>query len=86
MRLESDTQQLNEIFTDLARIVHEQGEIVDSIEANVEHATVYVDEGAGNVRQALDYQNKARQKQMIICVFCVALILILLLFFYLYSH
>ena len=25
--------------------------MVDSIEANVEHATIYVDEGASNVRQ-----------------------------------
>ncbi|KAE9555176.1 hypothetical protein FO519_001600 [Halicephalobus sp. NKZ332] len=61
---ESDIQQLNDIFTDLARIVHEQGDMVDSIEANVEHATIYVDEGSGNVRQALEYERKARQKKI----------------------
>lgn len=83
---ESDIQQLNDIFSDLARIVHEQGDMVDSIEANVEHATIYVDEGSSNVRQALEYQNKSRQKKLILCVFCTALIFILLLFFYLYSH
>ena len=83
---ESDIQQLNEIFTDLARIVHEQGEMVDSIEANVEHATIYVEEGATNVRQALDYQTKARQKKVILSIFCIALIAVLLLFFYLYAR
>ena len=83
---ESDIQQLNEIFTDLARIVHEQTDLVDSIEANVEHASIYVEQGAGNVRQALDYQTKARQKKVILFIFCTALVFILLLFFYLYSR
>lgn len=38
-QLEADINDVNQIFKDLARIVHDQGEIVDSIEHNVEHAS-----------------------------------------------
>uniref|UniRef100_A0A7E4WA58 t-SNARE coiled-coil homology domain-containing protein n=1 Tax=Panagrellus redivivus TaxID=6233 RepID=A0A7E4WA58_PANRE len=83
---ENDIQQLNEIFTDLARIVHDQGETIDSIEANVENATIQVDQGASNVRSALEYETRARQKKLMLGIFCAALVLVLLLFFYLYSR
>lgn len=83
---ESDIQQLNEIFSDLARLVHEGGEMVDSIELHVENAQIHVEDGASNVRQALEYENKARQKKLALCIFCAALIFIVLLFFYLYSR
>ena len=38
-------------FQDLATMVHEQGDIVDSIESNIESATVQVHEGADQLRQ-----------------------------------
>ncbi len=39
-QLESDIVDVNTIFKDLATMVHEQGEVVDSIEANVESTQV----------------------------------------------
>lgn len=36
-------------------MVHDQGEIVDSIEANVEKTEVMVEEGASQLRQASNY-------------------------------
>lgn len=83
-QLEADISDVNMIFKDLARIVHDQGEIVDSIEANVEHASVYVNEGNTNLQQALHYQRKANQKRCILLIFLAALITILGLTLYLW--
>ncbi len=53
---QSDIVDVNTIFKDLATMVHEQGEVVDSIEGNVETAAVAVTEGADQLRQAEIYK------------------------------
>ena len=70
-QLESDIGDVNQIFKDLAAMVHDQvlsstpekrpivttqGEMVDSIEANVESASIRVNEGADELRMAERYQ------------------------------
>ena len=47
---------VNTIFKDLATMVHEQGEMVDSIEQNVESATVRVQEGTAQLSMAETYK------------------------------
>ena len=47
---------VNTIFKDLATMVHEQGEMVDSIEANVESAQMRVEEGTIQLALASKYQ------------------------------
>uniref|UniRef100_A0A915PQX5 t-SNARE coiled-coil homology domain-containing protein n=1 Tax=Setaria digitata TaxID=48799 RepID=A0A915PQX5_9BILA len=41
-QLDQDISDVTQVMKDLARIVHDQGEIMDSIEANVEHASMQV--------------------------------------------
>lgn len=53
---QSDIVDVNQIFKDLALMVHEQGEMVDSIESNIEHAQISVEEGHSNVVKAHNYQ------------------------------
>merc|ERR1712126_498756 len=67
-QLESDIVDVNTIFKDLATMVHEHGEIVDSIEQNIESTTVQVTTGTEQLRQAADYQSKARKKKIILAV------------------
>lgn len=55
-QLESDILDVNQIFKELATMVHEQGEVVDSIEANIESAHIQVEEGVRQVSQAATYQ------------------------------
>ena len=55
-QLETDIVDLNHIFKDLAVMVHEQGDMVDSIADNVERASVQVEAGASQISQALVYQ------------------------------
>jgi len=67
-QLEADIGDVNQIFKDLAAMVHDQGEMVDSIEANVETASIRVNEGTDQLRQAERYQNKARRKKIILTI------------------
>ena len=55
-QLEADIMDVNQIFKDLAAMVHDQGEMVDSIEANVETSSIRVNEGTEQLRQAERYQ------------------------------
>lgn len=55
-KIESDIVEVNQIFKDLATMVHEQGEVIDSIEANVETASIQVHEGTAQLSKARDYQ------------------------------
>ncbi|KAG2461055.1 STX12 protein, partial [Polypterus senegalus] len=55
-RLSSDILDVNQIFKDLAVMIHDQGEMIDSIEANVESAEVHVERGTEQLQQAAYYQ------------------------------
>ena len=55
-RPQTDIGDVNQIFKDLATMVHEQGEVIDSIEANVESAQVNVSQGNVELTSARQYQ------------------------------
>merc|ERR1711909_139608 len=76
-QLEADIGDVNQIFKDLAAMVHDQGEMVDSIEANVESSSIRVNEGSDQLRQAERYQNKARRKKL--CLAATGLIVLIIL-------
>ncbi|OCT56436.1 hypothetical protein XELAEV_18000100mg [Xenopus laevis] len=66
-----DIQGINEIFKDLGMMVHEQGEMIDSIEANVENAEVHVQQANQQLATAAEYQRKSRRK---ICIIIAVLV------------
>jgi len=78
-QLESDIVDVNTIFKDLATMVHEQGDIVDSIESNIESATVQVHEGADQLRQAHTYQTSSRKKKIILGALGLVILAILII-------
>ncbi|XP_062495529.1 syntaxin-7 isoform X1 [Pezoporus occidentalis] len=55
-QLEADIMDINEIFKDLGMMIHEQGDVIDSIEANVENADVHVQQANQQLSRAADYQ------------------------------
>lgn len=77
-QLESDIVDVNTIFKDLATMVHEQGDIVDSIESNIEAASVQVHEGTDQLRQAYSYQTSARKKKIILATIGLVILGILI--------
>ncbi|XP_075904448.1 syntaxin-7 isoform X2 [Nelusetta ayraudi] len=69
-QLESDIVDINDIFKDLGMMIHEQGDMIDSIEANVENAESHVQSGTQQLARAADYQQRSRKK---ICILLVLL-------------
>ena len=63
---------------ELATIVHEQGEVIDSIESNIESTAVQVTTGTEELRQAAVYQNKARRKKIILAFVGLIILAILI--------
>ncbi|NXL87307.1 STX12 protein, partial [Alectura lathami] len=47
---------VNQIFKDLAMMIHDQGDMIDSIEANVESAEVHVERASEQLQRAAYYQ------------------------------
>jgi len=84
--LESDIVDVNQIFKELARIVHDQGELVDSIAHHVETAVIQVNQGASDVSRAVLLQASARRKKICLIVFFIAFILIIALIIFLWKQ
>ncbi|XP_074643155.1 syntaxin-7-like [Tubulanus polymorphus] len=76
-KLESDIIGLNDIFKELGMLVHEQGEVIDSIEANVENAQIHVQEGNTQLEKARDYQSSARRKKCILVLILLAILIVI---------
>ncbi|XP_011422089.3 syntaxin-7 isoform X2 [Magallana gigas] len=73
-QLESDITDVNQIFKDLGMLVHEQGEMLDSIETTVESSQGHVESGQKQLLLASSYQSKARRKKCI----CVVILVVVL--------
>ncbi|GLH01667.1 Syntaxin-1A [Gryllus bimaculatus] len=68
VKLENSIRELHDMFMDMAVLVESQGEMIDRIEYNVEHAVDYVETATQDTKKALKYQSKARRSLL----FCVA--------------
>ncbi|KAL7055383.1 hypothetical protein AAHC03_022981 [Spirometra sp. Aus1] len=75
--LESDIVLVNELFTTLATYVHDQGELVDSIEANTEAAYVQVQSGVQQLNSAVVHRKSARRRKCICALIFIVLIVII---------
>nr|CAB3266678.1 syntaxin-7 [Phallusia mammillata] len=73
-QLEADILDVNMIFKDLGTMVHEQGDMIDSIEANIDNAGDAVEQGNTQLKQARASQTSARKKKFI----CAILLLVIL--------
>jgi len=84
MKLESSIRELHDMFMDMAMLVESQGEMVDRIEYNVDHAKEFVDRAVADTKKAVQYQSKARRKKICIIIFVTALLACIILFLVLY--
>jgi len=82
-QLESDILDVNQIFKELATMVHEQGDTIDSIEANIESSSFQVHQGTEQISRAAKYQTSARRKKVYLFgILAVVLIVIILIVAY----
>ena len=81
--LETDIVNVNEIFKDLAIMVHEQGETIDSIEANVDGTQQHVEAANVQLQKAKSHQSSARKKKCcLILILLIAIIVIALVIYF----
>lgn len=77
--IEQSVGELNELFRDVAHMVHEQGAQLDIIEENVE-VTHDASRGAHvNLKQASNYQKSARSKACILLLILAIVLVIIVL-------
>jgi len=72
-QLEADTLDVNEIFRELGALVHAQGEVLDTIDSNVESAASRVEAGNEQLIKAAEYQRKSRKKMC-----CLAMVFVII--------
>ncbi|XP_049562590.1 syntaxin-12-like [Orcinus orca] len=75
-QLEADILDVNQIFKDLAMMIHDQGDLIDSIKANVESSEVHVERATDQLQRAPYYQKKSRKK---ICILVLVLSVIIVI-------
>jgi t-SNARE complex subunit (syntaxin) len=77
--IEQNVGELNELFRDVAHMVHEQGAQLDTIEGNVD-VTLDASRGAHvNLKQASNYQKSARSKACILLLILAIVLVIIIL-------
>ncbi|KAF9807046.1 hypothetical protein SFRURICE_011190 [Spodoptera frugiperda] len=70
---------LNDIFKDLAHMVHEQGTVLDRIDYNIEQTQVQVHEGYKQLQKAERYQRSNRKMHCILILGVTIIVLVILL-------
>ncbi|KAL1456673.1 hypothetical protein WDU94_001386 [Cyamophila willieti] len=81
-QLESDIQDVNQIFKELGAMVHDQGELIDSIEAHVERTEAYVSDGNSQLKDAAMYTYKLRRKKFVCMAAGITFLVILMLWMF----
>jgi len=81
--IESNIVDVNQIFKDLATMIHAQGEVIDSIESNVESGVIHIQEAATQLSSARDYQAAKRRKTCFLAVFLASILFLIILVVYL---
>uniref|UniRef100_A0A8C5W507 t-SNARE coiled-coil homology domain-containing protein n=1 Tax=Microcebus murinus TaxID=30608 RepID=A0A8C5W507_MICMU len=76
-QLEANILDVSQIFKDLAVMIHDQGDLIDSIEANVESSEVHVERATDQLQRAAYYQKKSCKK-MCIPVLVLSMIIVIL--------
>lgn len=77
-KLEHDIVEVNQIFKELATMIHNQGETVDSIESSIFRATEEVSRGAQEIARARNYQDRSRRKKFYLAMIFVIILIVLL--------
>lgn len=71
-KIATKTEELNALFVDVGKLVHEQQAAVDAVVQNVDSAQSHTEEGLGQLNQAVSRQKSSGK---IFC--CVAILLVL---------
>nr|CDS34048.1 syntaxin [Hymenolepis microstoma] len=79
LKLEKSIEEMKEMFTQIALLVEQQGDLIDNIEHNVSLTVDRVDNAKSSVAKAVVSKKKARKKKIICFIILAVVILILIL-------
>ena len=78
-QIEQSVGELNELFRDVAHIVREQGDMLDTIDANVENTLTDTRGADVELRSAARYQKSARSKACcLLLILAIVMIIVVL--------
>ncbi|XP_063307077.1 t-SNARE domain-containing protein 1 isoform X5 [Pelobates fuscus] len=78
-QIENDMIDVNQIIKDLASIVYEQGDSIDSIEANIESAGSNIDSANRQLAKASQQQRRLRKMKCCIILFGLFVLLVVII-------
>ena len=78
-KLEADIVDINQLFREVAVLVHEQGQTLDDVEKNTGNSRDLVEQGLNELKQAEKLKRKSRKKQCIIAIVCAVVLLIIII-------
>ena len=76
MIMEKSVIELHQLFQDLAILIDQQGNMVNSIEDQVESAAVHTEQAVVELKQAVVNQKKARKKKICCMILCFIILAI----------
>jgi len=77
--IEKGVQLISRLFEEMNIMVIEQGDILDSIENNVEATRLYVKKGLDQIDKATSHTAKARKKKVCIAILCLTIIIVIMM-------
>ncbi|KAJ3232118.1 Plasma membrane t-SNARE, secretory vesicle fusion [Chytriomyces hyalinus] len=75
-KIERSLTELFDLFQEMQALIETQQEMINNVEANVENAVVYVEEGSKELTKAVQYRKQTRKKQWWILYLILAIVLI----------
>ncbi|KAF7286538.1 syntaxin 13 [Rhynchophorus ferrugineus] len=76
--IEADVLNINDIMRSLESVTFAQGEIIDTLENNIDHAVGNIEEGAEQLIKASTYQNRSRMKLFVLVLIGIIIVSILI--------
>jgi len=74
--------EVNEIFRDLAKLVEDQGQMIDNIQTNISSAGTNVETAVSEVKDASKYQQSSRKKICFVMIFITVVVAIIIVVIY----
>ncbi|XP_032682150.1 syntaxin-12 isoform X2 [Odontomachus brunneus] len=77
-RIEGDILDVNQIMRELAALVHQQGDTIDTIDNHIENVHGNVELGAQELVKGSNYQSKFRRKVYILMLLAIIVVIVLI--------
>ncbi|CAF4831461.1 unnamed protein product [Rotaria sp. Silwood1] len=77
--LERNIVEVNELFKDVAKLIHDQGAVIDSIDEHIINTEVKIERGTRHIESSVGHQSAARCKIIILVTILIIVIAIIIL-------